>query len=54
MYDKEGVIKVIGEENWEAFEMYMMGRKVDYDKETGFELYHPQQVSDFKERHMSG
>lgn len=50
MYDKGDVIRRIGFHNWSDFEMWAMERVTEYD-EAGFELYHPQDVDDFKLEH---
>ena len=47
MYNKEEVIRRIGEENWEAFEFFMTGALSEYD-ENGEELYYEGDISEFE------
>lgn len=47
MYDKEATIHQIGEENWEAFYDFMLGRQCGID-ESGFDLYYIGDIIEFK------
>lgn len=47
MLDKEKVIHRIGEENWESFDLFMMGRDIEFD-EDGFEVYYIGDVVDYE------
>lgn len=47
MFNKEKVIERIGEENWNAFETFMMSRDVEFD-EDGFEVYFIGDIVDFE------
>lgn len=51
MYDKGDVIRAIGYHNWAAFEMFMIGRYVEYDEDTEFPVYTGQDIDDFKLEH---
>lgn len=47
MLSKGDVILRIGEENWEAFDLFMMERDLEID-EDGFEVYYIGDVVDFE------
>ena len=46
MYDKEGVIRIIGEERWEDFDLFMMAKGQEYD-EDGMEVYYDSDIDEF-------
>jgi len=51
MLDKGDVIRSIGFHNWDTFEVFMLDRPFEWDEYVEEQVYHPQDVSDFKEQH---
>ena len=46
MYDKESVIREIGEDRWEDFDLFMMEKGQEYD-EDGMEVYYDSDLQEF-------
>ena len=50
MYNREEIIRIIGYENWEDFDIFMSARNIDYD-EDGEEIYYWEDLDEFKLQH---